>query len=667
MEGIVIADRTVRAIITADIAQYQAKMDEMAASTEAAAGESSAAMDESAASTSNAGNMFSLSGIKAAAMANPYAAAGLAVGAVAVGIGVFAVKMADAYDKASNSLAANAGISQGAAKKISDSFLNASNTTIYGATAITSAYAGVAAQLGSVEGHALTAAQAQGVMNAAQNLATATGGALSETTSSLATVMQAYGQKAGAAAADSNILFNAARLVGGGVETVTMTVQKLVAGLGAAAPPLGQVGGLIEDLATHGETGRKAISAVTSGFQTLITTTLGVQVAQRNMAADMAGMTGPAQALAQRLQAGTISSYNYTQAVEQLGGQQGALATAFGAAYSASNTAQAKITDLGITVDNAKGKFVGIGSVLTQLHAIYLAHGAAAAQAAATDALGAGAANKLIKTIEAGPAAYNKDVAAVTSSNSAHLAAQKQLQNLGDQFDECKTTIGNMAIKLGEVLMPILMKVAGYLSTGLGVAFKILGPIIQIAVDVWTTEFHILVGAVTVAVAIITPIISSIVTVIGGVTRAVSGIVGFFKGIGPGVGSALSTVAGAITAPFRSAFDAVARFWNSTLGSLSFTIPGWVPVLGGDKFSLPKMPVLDTGGVVTGSGLAYLHAAEVVINPQQQAAAAGGGGNTYVTINVNGNNPTEAVNALKMYMQQQGVLPLTVARARSIS
>jgi hypothetical protein len=598
------ADRMVRIFVTAETAAAIARLEAVGATADEIAAGSTAAMDETAASTDAAGNSFSLAGLKSMAMANPWITAGLAVGAVAVGVGVFAVNMADKFDKATDSLAADAGISTKSAQKISDSFLDAGNSTIYDATAITSAYAGVAAQLGSVEGHALDAAQAQQIMNAAQNLATATGGDLAGTTSSLATVMQIYGQKSTAAAGDSNILFNAARLVGGGVDTVTASVQKLVAGLGVAAPPLKDVGGLLEDLATHGETGRKAISAVTSGFATLIKTSLGVTVAQRNMATDMDGLTGPALALAQQLEAGTISSYNYGKAVEQLGGQQGVLATAFGSAYSAYATAQVKITDLGITVDNAKGKFVGIGSVISQLHAIYVAHGADAAQAAATDALGAGAANKLMKTIEAGPATYNADVAAVVKSNAAHEAAQKRLQNLGAMFDEVKTKVEDTAIKFGEVLVPALSVVGGaivkvvdmlahdlqpvFATISAGVAtlsawiadhwntiknvtssvWNAIHEILSIAWKVDSTEATIawdiistIIGtAITVIIAVIEKIVQIISFLVGvwqtvtsDITGFISGAVKLFNGLPGPIKTAVEVITNILIAPFTLA------------------------------------------------------------------------------------------------------------------
>ena len=64
------------------------------------------------------------------------------------------------------------------------------------------------------------------------------------------------------------------------------------------------------------------------------------------------------------------------------------------------------------------------------------------------------------------------------------------------------------------------------------------------------------------------------------------------------LGTVFSSVVNVITWPFRTAFNAISGLWNSSLGSVSFTIPSWVPVVGGDTFSFPHMPQLAQGGIV---------------------------------------------------------------------
>lgn len=60
-----------------------------------------------------------------------------------------------------------------------------------------------------------------------------------------------------------------------------------------------------------------------------------------------------------------------------------------------------------------------------------------------------------------------------------------------------------------------------------------------------------------------------------------------------------------IVSAARDAFNGIADIWNNSVGSLSFKIPGWVPVLGGDKFSMPQIPTFHaTGGMTLGPHLA---------------------------------------------------------------
>jgi hypothetical protein len=56
----------------------------------------------------------------------------------------------------------------------------------------------------------------------------------------------------------------------------------------------------------------------------------------------------------------------------------------------------------------------------------------------------------------------------------------------------------------------------------------------------------------------------------------------------------------------RTAFNAIASLWNSTVGKLSFTIPGWVPGLGGSGWDVPDIPMLASGGIVTSATLAMI-------------------------------------------------------------
>jgi hypothetical protein len=91
----------------------------------------------------------------------------------------------------------------------------------------------------------------------------------------------------------------------------------------------------------------------------------------------------------------------------------------------------------------------------------------------------------------------------------------------------------------------------------------------------------------------------------------------YLTGLPGKLGSAFSAVRGFITAPFRAAFNFVADAWNNTIGRLSWTVPGWVPGIGGSNISAPRLPKFHAGGVIPGAPgeevLAVLQAGETVL------------------------------------------------------
>jgi hypothetical protein len=101
-------------------------------------------------------------------------------------------------------------------------------------------------------------------------------------------------------------------------------------------------------------------------------------------------------------------------------------------------------------------------------------------------------------------------------------------------------------------------------------------------------------------------------------------VVGIFRKIPGLIGSAFSSIYNIITAPFRAAFNAVSALWNGTIGRLSWSIPSWVPGVGGRSISAPRLPTMHSGGTVPGTPganvLAVLQAGETV----GSRSAAGG-------------------------------------------
>lgn len=81
------------------------------------------------------------------------------------------------------------------------------------------------------------------------------------------------------------------------------------------------------------------------------------------------------------------------------------------------------------------------------------------------------------------------------------------------------------------------------------------------------------------------------------VTTGIAAIIGFFTDIPGKIAGSLGGLADLIKAPFVSAFNGIKALWNNTLGGFGFTVPDWIPGIGGDEFKIPKM---HGGGIVPG-------------------------------------------------------------------
>lgn len=102
------------------------------------------------------------------------------------------------------------------------------------------------------------------------------------------------------------------------------------------------------------------------------------------------------------------------------------------------------------------------------------------------------------------------------------------------------------------------------------------------------------------------------------------GVNGMFKGIGDAIG----WVWGGVEKGFRFMARGIALVWNSTIGQMSFDVPTWVPLIGGNHIQGPKLPVpaLATGGVVTSPTLALIgEAGTEAVVPLNRASEFGFG------------------------------------------
>ena len=327
-------------------------------------------------------------------------ALGAAVGVAAVGYE--AIDAAGKFDAATGKIAASAGISTDAAKKIGAAFLTTGGQTTVTAQEMAGAYANVAGQLGATAGHALSAKDALSVMKAAGDAAEATGVDLNTATGALAKTMQAFGIGAKGASAASDVLSNVSHDTGTNIDALATQLGKLHTSLGANAPSLQQSSALLDDFAKHGVTGRGAMTAMTATLQAMVTPT---------------------------------------------------------------DKQKAALDSMGVSLTDANGKFIGIGPAMDLLKQHMGANASASDQAAMSTLFHGKTLGQLTPLLQEGAAGFDKNTAAVTKAGSAHEAAEKASRNLHGQMEKLKGAVMDQVTQWGEKLMPVLLKVGSVLAT----------------------------------------------------------------------------------------------------------------------------------------------------------------------------------------------------------
>ena len=146
-----------------------------------------------------------------------------------------------------------------------------------------------------------------------------------------------------------------------------------------------------------------------------------------------------------------------------------------------------------------------------------------------------------------------------------------------------------------------------------------------------------------------------------------NGVNALFDGIKKGVTASVDFIEGYLNVVmnfYKSIFNGIASLWNNSIGKLSFSVPDWVPGLGGKGFDVPNIPMLADGGIVQSPTLALIgeKGPEAVV-PLNRAGGFGGG----YTINITGGLATSAdigravVNSIKAMNRVDGPAQIQVA------
>jgi hypothetical protein len=266
--------------------------------------------------------------------------------------------------------------------------------------------------------------------------------------------------------------------------------------------------------------------------------------------------------------------------------------------------------------------------------------------------------------------------------------AEGQMKRFGIAISEAKENIGAALIPVVEKALPLLTAMGSWAQENTTTFLVIAGVIGGIAVAILAANAAIKIytlytqistaaqwlwnaaltanplGLIVVGIAAVIAIIAILYTKFEGVRKIVDNVFGFLKDVVMGSIDIITTYVQTVLGVYKTIFNTIAKLWNNTIGKLSFEFPSWVPGLGGKGFSVPNIPMLGEGGIVSSPTLAMIgeRGPEAVIPLNR----AGGMGGNY-TINVNGGLSSSAeigqsvVNAIRAFNRSNGPANIQVS------
>jgi len=235
--------------------------------------------------------------------------------------------------------------------------------------------------------------------------------------------------------------------------------------------------------------------------------------------------------------------------------------------------------------------------------------------------------NKMLEAQELVLAAIEKQVGGTAK------ATADDTKRMQEGFAQFQQSLGLGLLPILEAVTPVLLGMANWAKENPG-TFKVL------AAAIGAIAISILAINAAMALNPISAIAIGVVALVAGLVLAYKRFETFrnivdavFSGIKLGFGlvvTYLKTVAGI----YKEIFNGIASAWNNTIGKVSFDIPSWVPGLGGKAFSVPKIPMLAQGGIVSQATLAIIgESGPEAVVPLNRMGEFGMGGGINITVN----------------------------------
>lgn len=219
------------------------------------------------------------------------------------------------------------------------------------------------------------------------------------------------------------------------------------------------------------------------------------------------------------------------------------------------------------------------------------------------------------------------------AATEAANTAQGKFERLGIALSETKESIGAALLPAIEAVLPYLTKFGDWAAEHPDILLAIGAAIGTIAAAIVLTNIAMALNPFSLIAIAVVGLAGLLVAAYKKFKPIRDVVDGLFNAVKFGVTDVVIPYLKTMLTVYKTIFNAIASAWNNTVGKLAFTLPKWLPGdLGGAGFSMPKIPMLANGGIVTGPTLALIGEAgpEAVI-PLDRMGSMGGGMN--ITVN----------------------------------
>jgi uncharacterized membrane protein YjjP (DUF1212 family) len=252
------------------------------------------------------------------------------------------------------------------------------------------------------------------------------------------------------------------------------------------------------------------------------------------------------------------------------------------------------------------------------------------------------------------------------TAKNAETAAGK-MAILSNTFGETKESIGAAFLPVFEKMLPVLQKFGDWAQENPTFILVLVGAFALLAAAIIAVNIAMALNPAVLITLAIMAVIAAVVIAYKKFETFRDVVDGVFKFIKSAIKVSIEFITNyvqTILGVYKSIFNMIAKLWNNTIGKLSFSVPDWVPFIGGKGFDVPDIPMLAEGGIVNSPTLALIgESGPEAVVPLDKMGGMGGG----ITINISGGlgTSTDIANAvyenLRFYNQNVGPLRIRTA------